>query len=157
MRPGFFKASLEKKLPKGVWSHDWRQPVAKTLEARELDAGDPLLPPPISHLGGLYIKGQFNLETQAGRETWSNIKFGIVDEFSIGYKTIKSAFNEDTETLELLEGELFEWSPVLVGANSQTQLLSVKSNEAKPQVEPSHASLFLRSLVIQLWQSELRG
>src|SRR5262245_63868269 len=59
--PGFFKSSLQRKLPKGVWMHDWKTPVAKTLEARELMPGDPLLPATIKDYGGLYIKGQFNL------------------------------------------------------------------------------------------------
>lgn len=36
VRPGFFEKSIAKKLPKGVWAHDWKQPIAKTLEAREL-------------------------------------------------------------------------------------------------------------------------
>ena len=60
--PGFFAESIARKLPAGVWSHDWTQPVAKTLEARELLPGDELLPESIRDNGGLYIKGQFNLE-----------------------------------------------------------------------------------------------
>lgn len=37
---GAFANSIAKKKPKGVWMHDWTQPIAKTLEARELQAGD---------------------------------------------------------------------------------------------------------------------
>ncbi len=125
--PGYFKASLERKLPKGVWMHDWKQPIAKTLEARELEPGDALLPEYLKALGGLYVKGQFNLETQRGKEAFSDLKFGIVDEFSIGYRNTKTAYDEETEVLDLIEGELYEWSPVLVGCNDQTALLSAKS------------------------------
>lgn len=123
--PGFFAKSIAKKLPKGVWAHDWTMPIAKTLEARELLAGDPLLPEPLKQLGGAYIKGQFNLETQRGREAYSDIKFGIVDEFSIGYKVVTDKKSEDG-VRELHEGDWKEWSPVLVGMNPETALISIK-------------------------------
>ena len=123
---GFFDESIKSKLPKGVWSHDWRTPVAKTLEAKELLPGDPLLPEKLQSLGGLYVKGQFNLETQAGRETFSNIKAGIIDEFSIGYTVQEETIAPDGAR-ELIKGKLYEWSPVLFGANPATAVVGVKS------------------------------
>lgn len=118
--PGAFKNSLGRKLPRGVWAHDWSQPIAKTLEARETDEG-------------LVIKGQFNLDTQRGREAFSDIKFGIIDEFSIGYRVVKDSFDAESKDIRQLdEVDLYEWSPVLVGMNPATTLLSVKeltSNE----------------------------
>jgi len=112
--PGAFKTSLQTRLPKGVWAHQWDMPIAKTLEARETDKG-------------LYIKGQFNLDTQRGREAYSDIKFGIIDEFSIGYRVKLDQVNEETKARELVDIELYEWSPVLVGMNDQTELLTIKS------------------------------
>lgn len=129
VRQGFFQKSIEKKLPKGVWAHDWKQPIAKTLEAKELPPGDPMLPPQLLTLGGTYIKGQFNLETQRGREAYSDIKFGIVDEFSIGYSVLKDQKDDKTGARELLEGDWKEWSPVLVGMNDQTALISIKAED----------------------------
>jgi HK97 family phage prohead protease len=123
---GFFDESLSAKMPKGVWQHDWNTPVAKTLEARELMAGDPQLPANLRDLGGLYIKGKFNMNTQAGRETFSNIKEGIIDEFSIGYTVSEEAYAPDGAR-ELIKGRLYEWSPVLFGANPATAVLGVKS------------------------------
>jgi HK97 family phage prohead protease len=128
--PGFFTKSIARKLPKGVWMHNWDQPIAKTIEARELLPGDPLLPASLKGLGGAYIKGQFNLDTQRGREAYSDIKFGIVDEFSIGYKVLKESVDKNTGARQLIEGDWKEWSPVLVGMNSETQLLSIKSTPA---------------------------
>jgi HK97 family phage prohead protease len=128
VRPGFFKKSIERKLPKGVWAHDWRQPIAKTLEAEELLPGNPALPDHLKQLGGTRIKGKFNLDTQRGREAYSDIKFGIVDEFSIGYSVIKDGKDEKTGARELIEGDWKEWSPVLVGMNSETHLVSIKSD-----------------------------
>jgi len=125
--PGFFQKSIARKLPKGVWAHDWKQPIAKTLEAKELLPGDYRLPASIRSLGGAYIKGQFNLETQRGREAYSDIKFGIVDEFSIGYSVTKDR-RDAKGVRELIEGEWKEWSPVLVGMNSETALLSIKDH-----------------------------
>lgn len=122
---GFFDESLQAKMPKGVWAHDWKTPVAKTLEARELMPGDPMLPANLKDLGGLYIKGQFNMNTQRGRETYSDIKEGIIDEFSIGYSVVEETYAQDGAR-ELVKGKLYEWSPVLFGANSETALISAK-------------------------------
>ena len=129
VREGFFQKSIERKLPKGVWAHDWKQPIAKTLEAKELAPGDPSLPSDLKTLGGCYIKGQFNLDTQRGREAYSDIKFGIVDEFSIGYSVLRESKDKDTGARELLEGDWKEWSPVLVGMNDRTELISIKSED----------------------------
>ena len=116
---GAFAESLLHKLPKGVWSHDWEKPIAKTLEAREDEFG-------------LYIKGQFNLETQRGREAFSDIKFGTIDEFSIGFRVLDDEWREDGVRV-IKKARLYEWSPVLVGANPDTKPLSVKSGEKKEE------------------------
>ena len=101
--PGAFTQSLIQKPPKGVWMHQWDQPIAKTIEARELLPGDPLLPDEIRLLGGLYIKGQFNLGTQRGRDAFSDVAFGVVDEFSIGYSVTKQSANKEMGCVDLLE------------------------------------------------------
>lgn len=124
---GAFSKSLATKMPKGVWAHSWRDPVAKTLEARELGPGDPLLPESLKNLGGLYIKGQFNLNTTRGKDAFSDIDFGIIDEFSIGYRVVKAAWDSNSETRDLQELNLYEWSPVLFGANQATRLIGAKS------------------------------
>jgi HK97 family phage prohead protease len=123
--PGFFEQSLKGKMPKGVWMHDWNAPVAKTLEARELYPNDPLLPDSLKGLGGLYVKAKFNQNTQRGREAFSDIKEGIIDEFSIGYSVQEDRIAPDGAR-ELVKGTLFEWSPVLFGANPQTAIVSAK-------------------------------
>lgn len=133
VRPGFFKDSIESgKLPKGVWMHDITQPVAKTLQMQEVYAGDPRLPASLKENGGLYVKGQFNLDTQRGREAFSDLKFGTVDEFSFGYQTLESNRLEGGKR-ELLKGLIFEWSPVTIGMNPATVLVSAKSLDAKEE------------------------
>ncbi|MGB9178051.1 MAG: HK97 family phage prohead protease [Pyrinomonadaceae bacterium] len=137
IRPGFFNKSLQRKLPKGVWMHDWKQPIAKTLEAKEVLAGDAMLPPEIKDFGGLYIKGHINLGTQRGRDAHSDLSFGTVDEFSIGYETTKESFDAGSGVTDLIEGNLYEWSPVLVGCNDRTALVSVKGLYLGDYVESS--------------------
>jgi HK97 family phage prohead protease len=121
---GAFRESLAAKLPKGVWSHNWDQPIAKTLEAREIPAGDPALPESIRNFGGLYIKGQLVLAVQKAAEALALLKEKVIDEFSIGYNDEEAYDAEDGRHLKRLR--LYEWSPVLVGANPLTELINVK-------------------------------
>lgn len=136
VQPGFFKDSLSRKLPKGVWMHDWTLPVAKTLEAEEVLPGDPRLPEGIKQYGGLRIKGQFNLATQRGREAFSDLTFGTVDEFSFGYTVQESEHHAKEGVVDLLKGEIFEWSPVLVGCNPATVLVGAKSDFETADEQP---------------------
>jgi len=112
---GAFAESLAKKFPKGVWSHNWDLPIAKTLEAREDSKG-------------LYIKGQFNLDTQRGKEAYSDVKFGTIDEFSIGFRVQDDEWRDDGVRV-IKKAKLYEWSPVLAGMNPETEVISVKSDE----------------------------
>jgi HK97 family phage prohead protease len=119
IRRGAFSESLNNKLPKGVWMHNWDEPIAKTIKAYEDEKG-------------LFIQGQFNLETQRGKEAYSDIKFGIIDEFSIGFKILDYEW-DDKDNRIIKKVKLYEWSPVLAGANPDTELVSVKDEDA---VEP---------------------
>lgn len=123
---GAFRESLATKLPKGVWSHDWSQPIAATLEAREVPAGDPMLPESIRQFGGLYIKGKLVLAVQKAAEALELIKEKVIDEFSIGYQE-QEDYTEPDGPRHLKKLRLWEWSPVLVGANPLTELIGVKS------------------------------
>lgn len=131
VQPGAFKTSLAAKLPKVCWAHQWDSPVGKTLAAEEWMPGDPRLPEAIRPHGGLWVKGQFNLETQRGREAFSDLKFGSVDEFSFGYFTVEEQRAKDGAN-ELIALDIFEWSPVLIGANPATLPLSVKEPAVAP-------------------------
>lgn len=133
-KPGCFVKSLARKLPVICWMHDWKNPVGKTLAARELAPGDPLLPDAIKSLGGLYCKGQFNLKTQRGKEAFEDLLFGTVDEFSIGYYEEETARAKDG-SIDILSVDLVEWSPVLRGANPATVLMGIKNRQNR-QGEP---------------------
>ncbi len=132
IQPGAFVDSLKERTPKGCWSHQWEIPVSRTLEIREVLPGEPSLPQKMQSrgVGGLYVKTQFNLETQRGREAFSDVKFfGDESEWSIGYRVEEQEYSKDLKANLLHKIELYEYSPVLFGANSLTSTVSVKVGE----------------------------
>lgn len=134
--PGAYEKTLAKRKPKGVWSHDWDTPVSKTLDVKELMPGDSELPkkmpngePWPSGAGALKVKTQFNLETQRGREAYSDVVFfGEEQEWSIGYNVPVGGAKVDSKTgiREIGMLELYEYSPVLFGAMPLARTTSVK-------------------------------
>ena len=123
--PGAYAKSLANKLPAAVQSHEWDNPVAKTIEAKELLPGDPLLPESIRSLGGLYVSAEFPLEIEASKQAYLKIKNGLVDEFSVGYRVVDKY--EENGITYLKELELLEWSVVMRGANPATKVIEVKN------------------------------
>lgn len=136
IKPGAFAQTLEKRLPKGVWSHNWDAPVSKTLEAKELLPGDPSLPKTMADgspwnplAGALYIKTMFNMDTQRGRDAFMDVKFfGAEQEWSLGYNVpIGGATIEQKTGIRLINYlDFYEYSPVLFGAMPEARTLSVK-------------------------------
>lgn len=129
IQPGAFDKFLKIRKPKGVWSHDWNRPVSKTLEIREVEAGSPELPlkMQLAGIGGLYVKTQFNLRTKEGQDAFENVKFfGEEAEWSIGYQVHEQEYSKSERANLLHVIELYEYSPVLFGANALTSTVSVK-------------------------------
>lgn len=161
--PGAYTKTLSERKPKGVWSHDWNTPVSKALDAVELMPGDDRLPKSLPNgdvwpadAGALWVKAQFNLNTEAGRDAFENVKFfGDDGEWSIGYSVPKGDASEEKvdtpsgkKTIRKIKSlNLYEFSPVLFGAasNARTFAHSIKSmfatDEARDEFirELSHA------------------
>ena len=130
MQFGCFAKSIAAKPPVGVWMHKWDTPIGRTLEIKEVPAGDPSLPADLRAYGALYVKAKLSLGTEKGREAYELLKDEVIDEFSIGYfevETNESTVGEERVT-NVTEVRLIEWSPVLRGANPLTQPISVKDN-----------------------------
>lgn len=155
IRPGAYAKTLKARKPKGVHHHIWHLPIGKTIEARELKPGDRRLQAFLAERsqeiakrfadngwGGLYIKGALNLETERGRDAWSDMRFFEEEqEFSIGFRALQTALVEEADKKaphhwrDLIVIDLFEWSPVLFGANAETVLVGVKSAVKASEIE----------------------
>jgi HK97 family phage prohead protease len=136
--PGAFDASLRRRKPRVVWGHDWNHPIGKVLEIYEVPATDPRLPMKMKQagVGGLFARVQFNLKSEKGREAFSNVAFyGEEQEWSIGYKTLDSIYDNTRQANILKELELYEVSPVLHGANQLTGTISIKSESQEARID----------------------
>ena len=145
VEPGAFKKALGGKLPKVVNSHQGHEFLGKVLSMREIMPGDPTLPKSLAdrNLGAFAVKMQFNLETQSGREMFSNVKGGYVDEWSFMFTIADAVYDaKGVRHIKLID-EIFEVSPVLVGANQATLTLAAKSAAGAviDRVEKAHAIL----------------
>lgn len=76
---------------------------------------------------GLYFEGKFCLETQAGREAHALCKMGAIDQFSIGYMTIKERYDNTKGVNYLHELDVKEISLVTFACNEASTLQSIKS------------------------------
>jgi HK97 family phage prohead protease len=147
IRSGAFTRTLDERgLPPIVWSHDWlTPPIGASLDAGERSAsGD--LP------AGLWVKGRLLVYQTAGadhavaRQVWAAMTAAGGDgrpplkEFSFGFRTRKAQWvEEDPDTLpadaqwtggeirDLLDLDLYEVGPTLVGANPATELIAAKA------------------------------
>ncbi len=142
--PGAFDASLRRRKPRVVWGHNWNEPIGKVLEVTEVSPSDPRLPKKMrdAGVGGLFVKVQFNLASERGREAFSSVLFfGEDQEWSIGYKTIRGDFDPARNANLLKEVELYEVSPVLHGANNLTGTISIKggASSSTTSTEPGYA------------------
>ncbi|MGH0001313.1 HK97 family phage prohead protease [Pseudovibrio ascidiaceicola] len=119
--PGAFRASLaahkkEGTLPAMLWQHDPGKPIGVYEEMREDEKG-------------LLVKGRLSLDTQHGKEAYALLKVGALNGLSIGFRPVKSSFDEDTRIRTLKEIDLWEVSLVTFPANGQARIEGVKSLE----------------------------
>lgn len=119
---GAFQNSLNANKPVVMlWAHSQSQPVGKWLDIREDDKG-------------LFVRGQLNLNTQAGRDAFEHLKAGDITAFSIGYMVNPNGSEMKNGINYLLDVELAEISLVSLPSNPQARVTSVKNlNTAKPQ------------------------
>lgn len=103
-----------------VWSHNWDRPIGKGTIAVELDRA--------------IFDGQFFMDTAAGLDAFRTVKaMGDLQEYSWGFRVLDSTFEErDGNPVRVItKAEVFEVSPVLVGAGMGTGTLAIKTDEPK--------------------------
>lgn len=80
---------------------------------------------------GLFVRGEINLETQAGREAYALAKQGVLSDFSVGFSipsrdAVKYNDTGDRNVREIREVELWEVSMVGEPMNPNANVLAVK-------------------------------
>ena len=132
--PEAFNASIKNNLPIPVLSgHDQKQIVGKVLYARTDEVeGTP------AHR--LHAVMQMNMETQIGREAFSNIAGNYVREWSVGFNipgpdavTYDKAGKDSTR--RILNLDWVEVSSVIRGASPATMTIAAKSESNPDEIE----------------------
>jgi HK97 family phage prohead protease len=136
IRKGAFKKSLQER---GVGStsnrkiqylrfHDWTKQIGKFVELAEDEKG-------------LYAVGELGRST-LGEDALKDYEDGIIREHSIGFKYVKDKvkFIEDESTpiggfYDVSEVMLFEGSAVTFGANEYTNVVGMKSENKKAEID----------------------
>ena len=106
-----------------VFAHKWDQPIGKGKIVQEDEKAT--------------FKGNFFMDTEAGKEAYNLAKeMGDLQEWSFGFRINDyevAEFQKDGESVGdvryLKDLEVYEVSPVLVGANRQTYTLAIKTGE----------------------------
>lgn len=116
--------------PSVVWGHDWSIITGKVLDAEEIPPGDHRLPDKIRKAGGsvLRIVAQYNMDTQRGREAFSDVKGGYVKQWSVGFEPGADGvrFEKGVRFISKV-GRWPEVSNVLIGASPGTHTVAVKA------------------------------
>ena len=137
VRPGAFEKALEKwagkgRLPPVLWQHDTRQPIGVFTKMQE-------------DQHGLYVEGRLLVDAiPQARAAHALLKEKVLGGMSIGYREIKTAWNREDSTQDLLELDLWEVSIVTFPANEAATVDSVKADFSDGLPDLSEFEKFLR-------------
>lgn len=112
---GAFAKSINERFEKIMYlqQHDWSKPLGRPTVLKEDDFG-------------LYFEAEI-INTSYGEDQLKLYEAGIVKEHSIGFQTVKSDYNSESQIRTIKEVKLYEGSAVTLGANSNTPFLGFKS------------------------------
>lgn len=97
-----------------VWAHDWTRPIGKGVVRVAKDHAR--------------FEGEF-FPTQDGQQARLAVKsMAGLQQYSWGFRVLDTQPNKDIKGFDITKAEIFEVSPVLIGANQATATLSVKSS-----------------------------
>jgi HK97 family phage prohead protease len=119
-----------------LWQHDQTEPIGGITDAYEDNRG-------------LYIKGQYDLNTDLGQRAYSGAKMGYLPGLSIGYRTVKSAYGPEG-VRHITELQLFEGSVVTLPANDSAMIMSVKARSSRKADMADSNDDFARQLECQV-------
>lgn len=142
--------------PAIVFMHDQTRLLGRVMTMRELPPGDPMVPynqtrsmtDPLA--GGLWMRAQFAMATQPGREAFELVAGDYVDEWSVAFLPDPASTKSDPKSGGFIiskVADLLEISPVIRGASLQTGTLSAKNyfptlaRWTEEQSQPAHRQL----------------
>lgn len=114
---GCFTASLEERLPRITWGHDWADVIGQYVDYK--DGPD-----------GLTLVGQLDdfEAVPRARQAYAQLKSGTIDQFSVGFHRNPGGTWTDEDNREhFRDCGLDEAALVLAGAVPGTKLVSVRS------------------------------
>lgn len=141
---GAFADSLQEKMPKLLWQHDWWEPIGCYVEAREDDHG-------------LYVKGQLATKGRA-EEAYELLKMGAIEGLSIGFRVRDFEIIDDVRYIK--EADLLEVSLVTFAANELARIDAVKAaamTERDIERKLTRDAGFSRSAARALMRGGLKG
>ncbi len=116
--PGAFKDGAAVRI--SYWGHRWQDlPVGRGVIHQDQEKA--------------WVDGQFFLDTQAGKETYTVVKnLGELQEWSYGYDPVEWSVGkfEDREVRFLRQLDVPEVSPVMLGAGVDTHTESIKGTKS---------------------------
>lgn len=144
IEPQAFDESIQKSLPiPALVGHDTTAIVGKVIGARSMPMGD--------GTSRLYTRIQYNLDTQAGRDAFSNIKGGFVREWSVGFNIPAGAATVVREAGKMIRHiatlDWIEVSSVLRGASPGTATIAAKATTPSTDQAEDVAVELLRARV----------
>ena len=118
--PGLFRESLEARLPRVVWAHDWAEPLGRYIDYDDT----------ATHLDLIGEFDDFD-DVPRARQAYAQLKSGTIDEFSVGFMPLdgEEIQRDGDYYFRFTRARLDEVSLVLAGAVPNTQLLAVRSQE----------------------------
>ena len=116
-----------RRFPKFVRFHNWERPLGPTIYCEEDEIG-------------LKVRGELLKDVQDAREEYALIKSGASTDLSFGFRVRGDSIDSNTGFRHLTKIDIFEWSPVLVGANPKATITDVKSDGSVVEEEAPEAS-----------------
>lgn len=132
---GAFKKTIkEMRKPDGssrikvFWIHNFQVPIGRVLDLKEVPKSK--LPKEVIErapdaTGGLWVKGHIS-PIPDGDAALTLMKDAVLDELSIGFRSVKEEWDDDEEIRYLKEVKLMDISPVPLAANVAAIVTDVK-------------------------------
>lgn len=119
---GCFAASLEQRMPRITWAHNWSEPLGRYVDYKDTRSQ-------------LTLVGEFDDfdDVPRARQAWAQLRSGTIDQFSVGFHRIQTRDDDENRT-HFTEAGLDEVALVLVGAVPGTKLVNVRSAATGLQV-----------------------